>query len=155
MRYKFKCDVTVKDCWYLYMRRIYHTMVGVVSLVLAVSLIALTVAFWSKSNILLRIVLLFSCLLVPVIQPLGVYLRSVKMLENLPKDMELWFGDKGIYVKVGEQTDNISWKKVRHVVKEANMVMIIINDGRGYMLTDRVLGDAKEAFYQYAASCIS
>lgn len=155
MRYKFKCDVTTKDCWILYMQRIYHSMVGIVSVILALSFLALTTVFWQQSSTLLRILLILACLLVPVIQPLGVWIRSRKLAKQIPSDLELWFGDKGIYVKLQSQTDNICWKEVRHIIKERNMITIVLNDGRGYMLTNRILGKDKESFYQYISSHIS
>lgn len=155
MRYKFKCDTGAKDCWQLYMHRIYHSTVGVCTLVFAVTMIALTVKFWGQSSTAVRIFLVVLCLLVPVVQPAGVYIRSAKQLAQLPKDMELWFGDAGIYVKAGEQTANISWKNVYRVSKESNMVILMTRDGRGYMLTNRALGQEKDDFYRYAASKIS
>ncbi|MDO5424978.1 MAG: YcxB family protein [Eubacteriales bacterium] len=155
MRYKFRCDVTVKDLWSLYMYRIYHSMVGVCSLVLAVSMIALTVRFWGESGNGVRFVLILACLLVPVVQPLGAWMRSKKQAKQLPKEMELWFGDKGIYVQADGQTATIDWKKIGRVSKEHNLVILLTRDGRGYMLTNRVLGKDRDEFYQYLVSRIS
>ncbi|MDO5541348.1 MAG: YcxB family protein [Eubacteriales bacterium] len=155
MRYKFKCDVNAMDCWKLSMYRIYHSMVGVCSLIFAVSVIAMTVRFWDESGLLLRILMMTACLLVPVVQPLGAYIRSVKQTSQLPKNMELWFSDKGIYVQADGQTANIGWNKINRVIKQPNMVMILVRDGRGYMLTDRVLGKDKDEFYEYLGSRIS
>lgn len=155
MRYKFKCDTKAGDCWKLYMNRMYHSMIGVCSLVFALAMIALSVRFWNSTNGFGKFLLVFACLLVPVIQPLGVYMRCAKQTVQIPKGMELWFGDEGIYIRVGEKTDNVPWKKVRSVSKASNMVIIIVSDGRGYMLTDRVLGQEKESFFDYVSSCIS
>lgn len=155
VRYRYTCDVKPKDLWYLYLYRMYHSVAGMVTLILGISLIALTIAFWNRNGIFLRTVLILASLLVPVVQPLGMYLRSVKELEQLPKDMELCFGDAGIYVKVGEKSDHVSWQKVRHIAKEINMIMLVLRDGRGYMVTDRVMGQEKDDFYRYVFSRIS
>lgn len=155
MRYKFKCDVKAADCWKLSMYRICHSMVGVCSLVFAVSVIAMTAHFWNDSSVLLRILMTAACLLVPVVQPLGAYIRSLKQISQLPKDMELWFSDKGIYIQADGKTGNIGWNKIARVIKQPNMVIIMVKDGRGYMLTDRVLGKDKDAFYEYLGSRIS
>lgn len=155
MRYKFRCDVTAADCWRLSMYRIYHSMVGVCSLVFAVSVIAMTARFWGESSVLLRILMVGACMLVPVVQPVGAYIRSARQTAHLPQNMELWFSDKGIYIQADGQTANISWDKIGQVAKEPNMVIIMTKDGRGYMLTDRVLGKEKEDFYRYLASRIS
>lgn len=155
MRYHFKCRVTVKDCWILYMQRIYHSMVGVISLILAVSMIALTYRFWSESSNFVRSLLALGCILVPCIQPVGVYSRCVKQVRQIPEDLELKFSDKEIYVTTGGKADHIPWKKVRYVANERNMIIILTNAGSGYMLTNQVLGDKKEEFYKFASSCIS
>lgn len=155
MRYHFKCRVTAKDCWILYMQRIYHTMVGVISLILAVSMIALTFRFWKESSSTVRMLLVLMCLLVPCIQPLGVYTRSRKQVKAIPEDLELKFTEKEIYVTAGGKAETISWKKMRYVLKERNMVILVTNSGAGYMLTNAVLGDKREEFYQFASSCIS
>lgn len=155
MRYKFSSDIKPKDLWYLYMYRMYHSVAGMITLIFGISMIVLTVTFWSRNGVLMRTVLIVLSLLVPVVQPLGMYLRSMKELEQLPKQMELWFSDKGIYIQVEEKSDQVSWKKVGRIVKEVNMIMIVLKDGRGYMISDRVLGKDKEDFYRYASSCIS
>ncbi len=155
MRYKFKCDTRASDCWRLSMHQMYRSMIGVCSLVLAAAMIALAVRFWNSTNGLGKFLLLCACLLVPVLQPLGVYIRCAKQTVQIPKDMELWFGDSGIHVIVGEQSADIPWKNVRSVTSAYNMIVIVIRDGRGYMLTDRVLGTEKESFYHYVSSRIS
>lgn len=155
MKYKFSCDIRPKDLWYLYMYRMYTSVAGMITLIFGISMIVLTVTFWSRNGVLMRTGLVVLSLLVPVVQPLGVYLRSMKELEQLPKQMELWFSDKGIYIQVEEKSDHVSWNKVGRIMKEVNMVMIVLKDGRGYMISDRVLGKDKEDFCRYAASCIS
>lgn len=155
MRYHFKCRVTAKECWILYMQRIYHTMVGIISVIMAISMIALTIRFWGESNATARMILILACLLVPMIQPFGVYLRCRKQVKMIPEDLELKFSDKDIYVTTGGKAETIPWKKVRYVMKERNMVIIVTNSGSGYMLTNTVLGEKREEFYQFASSCIS
>lgn len=155
MRYHFKCRVTAKDCWILYMQRIYHSMVGVCSLILAASIVALTVRFWGECSDTLRVLLVIACLIVPCMQPLGVYTRSKKQVRAIPEDLELKFSDRAIFVTAGGKAETIPWKKVRYVLKERNMVILVTSSGGGYMLTDTVLGEKKEEFYQFAASCIS
>lgn len=134
------------------MYRIYHSMVGVCSLIFAVSMIALAVRFFRQSGTALRLLLAAACLLVPVVQPLGTYLRARRQAAQIPKDLELWFSDRGIYVQAGGKTADLDWNKIARVSKEPNMIILLTGDGRGYMLSNRVLGEEKDAFYQYLAS---
>lgn len=154
MRYKFRCDVTAADLWLLSMHRIYHSMVGVCGVVFAVSAIALTARFWAVSTLPVKLLLIAACLLVPVLQPVGVYIRSRGQQAQLPKNMELWFGDQEIYVQADGKTDHVSWKKIARVIREKNMILLLLADGRGYMLTNRELGEEKEEFYRYLVSQI-
>ena len=85
----------------------------------------------------------------PVIQPLAVYGNSVKQLEDLPKDMELLFNDGGVFVFVGEKSESLAWKRIKNAIKRSNMIVVMSDDSHGYMLTNRVLGNQKEEFYQY------
>ena len=51
------------------------------------------------------------------------------------------------------QHENIGWNKLR-VAKQPGM-MIVFSDARhGYMLTNRVLGTQKDAFYAFAEARI-
>ena len=154
MRYKFKCDITAMDCFRLSMYRIYHSMVGVCSIIFAVSFLAMTIHFWGE-NVLVNAAMALGCLLVPVIQPAGTYLRARKQAAQLPKNMELWFGDAGIYVQADGKTANVDWKKISRAVKEPNMIIILESSGRGYMISDRVLGAEKEEFFTYLKARIS
>ena len=93
--------------------------------------------------------MILGCILFPVIQPLAIYGNSVKQLEDLPKDMELHFNDGGVRVFVGEKSESLAWKRIKNAIKRSNMIVVMSDDSHGYMLTNRVLGDQKEEFYQY------
>lgn len=136
------------------MQRIYHSMVGVISLVLAVSMLALLIRFWGQSDLGTRIVLVLVCLIVPFVQPLGVFMRCVRQVKAIPKDLELKISDKMIYVTTGGKSETIPWEKIRYVMKERNMIILVTNVGSGYMLSNSVLGDERESFYEFASSCI-
>ncbi len=155
MRYQYRCSVTAGDFWRLYMGRIAHSMVGVCSLVFAISTVALAIRFWGEASVWTRALLVCGCLCVPVLQPLGAYVRARRQARQIPPDLELWFGDAGIYVQTGQEKENIPWSKVTRVAKERNMVIVLTSGGRGYVLPDRVLGEDKDAFYQYLASRIT
>lgn len=137
------------------MQRIYHSMVGIVSAIFGISMIALAIRFWNESSTPLRVLLILLCLFVPLVQPLGVYVRCLKQVKAIPKDLELKFTNKEIYVSASGKTETLLWKKIRYVLKERNMIILITNAGTGYMLTNQVLGSKRDEFYQFAASCIS
>ena len=155
MEYKYICDVKASDLWKMAMVRTYKSVVGVVNIVFTVALVLLTISFWSESAGIIKSLLIFGCLLFPVIQPLATYGMSVKQLEDLPRDMELTFNEKGVHVETGGKTQNILWKNISNAIKRKNMIIIMSDDRHGYMLTDRVLGKEKDAFYDFLCSKIT
>jgi hypothetical protein len=149
MEYKYMCDVKASDLWKMAMVRTYKAAIGVVNIVFTVAMILLTFRFWKTAPDILRILMIFGCIVFPVIQPLATYGMCVKQLENMPRDMELKFDDVGVHVSTGGQSELIRWNKVRNAIKRDNMIVVVSDDSHGYMLTNRVLGDQKQEFYEF------
>ncbi len=149
MEYKYMCDVKASDLWKMAMVRTYKAAIGVVNIVFTVAMILLTFRFWKTAPDILRILMIFGCIVFPVIQPLATYGMCVKQLENMPRDMELKFDDVGVHVSTGGQSELIRWNKVRNAIKRDNMIVVMSDDSHGYMLTNRVLGDQKQEFYDF------
>ncbi len=154
MEYKYMCDVKASDLWKMAMVRTYKAAIGVVNIVFTVAMILLVFRFWKTAPDILRVLMIFGCLVFPVIQPLATYGMCVKQLENMPRDMELKFDDVGVHVSTGGQSELIRWNKVKNAIKRNNMIVVMSDDSHGYMLTNRVLGNEKEEFYDFLCSKI-
>ena len=154
MEYKYMCDVKASDLWKMAMVRTYKAAIGVVNIVFTVAMILLAFRFWKTAPDILRVLMIFGCLVFPVIQPLATYGMCVKQLENMPRDMELKFDDVGVHVSTGGQSELIRWNKVKNAIKRSNMIVVMSDDSHGYMLTNRVLGNEKEEFYDFLCSKI-
>ena len=149
MEYRFKCDVKAADLWKMAMARTYRSLIGLVNVIFTVAMILLTIRFWPTASDLFRVLMILGCILFPVIQPLAIYGNSVKQLEDLPKDMELLFNEGGVRVFVGDESELLRWNRIKNAIRRNNMIVVMSDDSHGYMLTNRVLGDQKEEFYQY------
>ena len=149
MEYRFKSDVKASDLWKIAMTRTYKSLVGLVNVIFTIAMILLTIRFWAETSDLFRVLMVLGCILFPIIQPLAIYGNSVKQLENLPRDMELLFNEGGVRVFVGDKSELLRWNRIKNAIKRSNMVVVMSDDSHGYMLTNRVLGDQKEEFYQY------
>ena len=154
MEYKYMCDVKASDLWKMAMVRTYKAAIGVVNIVFTVAMILLAFRFWKTAPDILRVLMIFGCLVFPVIQPLATYGMCVKQLENMPRDMELKFDDMGVRVSTGGESELIRWNKVKNAIKRSNMIVVMSDDSHGYMLTNRVLGNEKEEFYNFLCSKI-
>ncbi len=149
MHYEYKCDVKPADLWKMAMIRTYRSPLGIVNIVFTVAMILLTMRFWGTAPDMLRILMILGIALFPVIQPLAVYGNSVKQLEDMPRDMELAFDDSGVHVTTAGKKEDIGWKKIRNAIRRRDMIVVMSDDSHGYMLTNRVLGDEKDEFYDF------
>jgi len=149
MKFQFEPKVTALDMWKLSMRHIYKSMIGVCNVIFAIAIILLTIKFWSETGAFLKGALVFCCVLFPVMQPLSVYMRAVKQVEALPQDMVLEVDETGIHITGDSQKSHMQWNRVKGFIKEKDMVILAIDGGRGYMLTDRILGTHKDAFISF------
>lgn len=111
-------------------------------------MILLTFRFWNHVGNVMQTILFMACLLIPVIQPLGIYLKAKAQVAVIPQGTELAFEEDGVHVTLNGQYELIRWKRVKSIVKEAGMLIVFTDASHGYMLTDRVLGSDKEKFYQ-------
>lgn len=148
MHYQYQSKVRAVDFWALSMFRTYHSLVGVCNIVFGIAMILLTVRFWNQASDAVQALLFIACLIIPVIQPLGVYLKAKAQVSVIPQGTELVFSDDGIHVTLGNEQQQIRWNKVRGIRKEAGIVIVYTDANHGYMLTNRVLGKEKEAFYR-------
>ena len=155
MEYCFKSDVKPIDLWIISMRKIYKSHAGAVNILFTVAMVFLSVRFFGHWGAFVNAVLIFAVILFPILQPLAIYSRSVKQLENLPGEMTLHFDDKGLMVKCDGKSERIPWKRIANAYRQRGMVVVMSDDRHGYMLTDRVLGAQKEEFFDYLCSKIN
>lgn len=125
----------------------YHSPVGVCNLVFAVAMTVLTLRFWNQAGDVLQAVLLLLCLIIPVIQPVCVYLKAKAQAAVTPQGTRLRFTEEGVDVTLDDKRELIRWNRVRGVMKEPNMVIVLTGARSGYMLTNKVLGKDREMFY--------
>ncbi len=155
MRYQYESKIRPLDFWALSMYRTYHSLVGVCNIVFGIAMILLTLRFWTQASDGVQALLFLACLLIPVIQPLGVYLKAKAQVSVIAQGTQLVFSEDGIHVTLGQQQEHIRWDKVKGVRREANMVIVYTDANHGYMLTNRVLGKEKDAFFQYVEEHLS
>ena len=155
MEYKYLCDAKALDLWKIAMLRTYRSTIGIVNIIFTIAVFLLTIRFWTVSPDFIKSLLIFGCILFPVIQPLATYGMSVKQLEDMPRDMELTFTDKGVHVSTGGKSQDLKWKNITNAIKRKNMIIVMSDDRHGYMITNRVLGHEKESFYEYLCNKIN
>lgn len=154
MEYRYKSEVKALDLWKMAMQRTYRSLAGMVNIVFTVAMVFLMIRYFGSVSDGLRGFMLFGLLLFPVIQPLCIYGMSVKQLEDMPKDMELTFNDSGVLVETQGKSETLRWSRISNAIKRNNMIIVMSDENHGYMLTNRVLGDEKESFFEYLCTKI-
>lgn len=155
MKYQFKMDISASELFYITMSRTYRSLAGTVNIVFTVAMFILAFKFLGTANMFYKILIIFGCLLFPVIHPLAIYGQSIKQKESMPEGVVLGFDDSGMHVEQGDKHEDIPWSRIPKVIKQKNMVIVMSDKMHGYMLTDRVLGDKKEEFYDFALGKIN
>lgn len=149
MEFRFKSDIAPMDLWKLSMYHTYHSVIGACNVIFTCAMFIASYFLMGKTNDVIEVLLIFGCLLFPVIQPVLLYLRSKSQVAGVPKDMELLFNERGLHVTVGEQHESIPWKKIKGMTKEHNMVIIHSDERHGYILTNRAMDGKRESFLEY------
>lgn len=149
MKFRFESKISTWDIWKLSMNNIYHSIVGVYNAIMAVAIILLTVKFWNDMGAFLRGTLVLCCILFPILQPLLIYRRAAKQVASLPKDMVIEINETGLHITGDAQKSHVSWNRVKRVILERGMIILAIESGKGYMLTDKVLGTQKDELINF------
>lgn len=149
MNYSFKSDIKASDFWVLTMIQTYKAWTGIVNVIFTLAMFGLTIRFFSTEHPIRNFFLILGCSIFIVIQPLCMYLFAMKQVESVPKDMNLSFDSSGVHVTTMSNHQNIPWKKVSRVVKAKNMIILYTAGQSGYMITDRVLAEKKDEFYNF------
>lgn len=140
------------DLWQLSMYYIYGSMVGLCNVIFTVAVLALAVAKWETSGLVLRCACVLGCLIFTVFQPLTIYRKARKQAKAITEDTEISFHTGGVHVKVGKAVSDMKWSQIKRVSKKPTMIVVFTDTTHGYVLTNRVIGKDREQLYAYITS---
>lgn len=150
--YKFTYKTTAFDIWQLSMYGTYGSPIGVVNIIFTIAMLLLTGKFWVNAGIFIKILLIFGICLFTVIQPLAIYRRAKKQIPETSEEVEISFDDYGLHIKTGGKGSKLKWNTIQGVSKKPTMIIIFAAHKNGFVLTNKVLGKQKQAFYDYLVS---
>lgn len=131
---------------------IYRSTVGLVNVIFTVAMIVLAVRYFQDANWIYRILMILGLSLFTVIQPIVIYSRAKKQLSGMSRDMEIGFDDYGVHVRSDKEKSSIKWKNIKGIAKQPTLVIVYSSATHGFILTNKVLGKEREAFYRYVIS---
>lgn len=154
MNYKFRCDTNAVDLWKLTMYNTYHSLAGTCNVVFTVAMMIVTIALWNKAGDAVLILLMVGCVLFPVFQPIGIYIKARQQVSALPSNMEIAFDHAGVHVKTETEHSDLKWNQIKSIRKVPNMLIIFSSNTHGFMLTNRALGNQKDALFDEISAII-
>lgn len=154
MKYQFTLKTNASELWQMSMYGIYGSILGMTNVVFTVAMILLTYRFFSESQTLVKCLLILSICIFPIFQPVLIYMKAKKQAKVMIKEVQLSFDDQGIHVAMDGQKSDIDWSSVRGITKKPTLMVIYTSSQHGYVLSNKVLGDQKNAFYRDIVSII-
>ena len=106
-------------------------------------------------NYFYQVLLIFCCLLFPVVQPILTYIKSLshaKKLKNIEITME--FTDDRIILSSSNDTTEVLYENVYNFIKYKNMIVVMYDAIHGQIMPNRIFDNNKDEFYDFVASRI-
>lgn len=151
MKYQYTYRNTAAELWQLSMYYTYGSLVGLCNIIFTVAIIVMGISRWPELSNLMRGLVLLCSLLFTVIQPIAVYRKAQKQAAGITADTRVGFDDAGLHVLTGDKDAVLAWSKVKKISKKPTMIVIFSDTTHGFVLSNRVLGSDRAAFYSYIA----
>lgn len=150
MKFEYTFRPTASDYMQFYLGNTYHSMMAAVNVIFTCAMVALAIAKFGETNVLGKILIILAICIFPVFQPLAVYLRSRRDAARVnQEDTWVGFNDSGMHIRVKQHEQIILWRDIYPAVVRKSMVICAPDGVHAYLLSNRVLGDTKDAFVTY------
>lgn len=129
--------VTVMDMYSFLMYHSYSGIQGIMNLVISGGAIVLLLCGVGKGNSLATIALVLAAALFTIINPINLFLKSIKQVVLLPtfrKPLSYTFGEEGILVRQEEAEMLTGWNEVVRVVENRRSILVYMSAVRAYIL---------------------
>lgn len=155
MHYEYTYRNSGSELWQLSMYYTYGSMVGLCNIIFTVAVMALAVSRWGESGIVMRLLMVIGICLFTVIQPVMVYRKASRQAKSMTNDTQVRFDDSGIHIRYGSESSELKWDTIKGVSKKPTMIVIFSSTTHGFVLSNRILGNEREAFYEYVTSKVN
>lgn len=152
IKYSYTYRNTTSELWQLSLYYTYGSMVGLCNIIFTVAAFAMVVSRWEEATVFMKFLIVFGCCLFTIIQPSLVWIKAKRQAAAITDDTWISFDEVGIHVKVGKERWDAGWDGVKRIAKKPTMIILFSDTTHGFVLTNRILGEDKEGFYQYVLS---
>ncbi len=124
----------------------YRSAAGILGIIISVASLVLAITCWSGIDTSRKIMLIFVGLIFTVINPLSLAFKSFRQLKLSPSyktPLNYTFGDDGIYITQGEQSENLTWDRICRLLMTKHMIAIYTGRMNAFVIPLTELGDDK------------
>ncbi len=114
---------------------------AMINIIFTASMALLIYRFWSDAGIAARILMLGGLILFPMLQPLLIYLRSRKIVSQMPTDLSITFDQSGFAIANDNNESRVNYADVKSVTRILNMLIIYTRSRQGFILDRQILAD--------------
>lgn len=159
--YKFTIKITQEDLFQSSLNFVKHSKTFLFDLIFTFAAIIITIytiingSFFALSDIK-KVLLIFCCVLFPVIQPIMLYIKSgahAKKIKDL--SVTLQFDEDKIMVNSDTEKSEVLYENVYNFIKYKNMIVIMYDSVHGQIMPNRVFDNNRDEFYNYVSERIN
>lgn len=158
--YKFNVQINKDDLFQSSLNFAKHSKTFLFDLIFTFVAIIITIytiinrSFFELSDIK-KILLIFCCVLFPIIQPIILYIKSAAHAKKI-KDLSvtLQFDEDKIKVYSDKESNEVLYENVYNFIKYKNMIVIMYDSIHGQIIPNRVFDNNRDEFYKYVSEKI-
>ena len=117
-------------------------------------MILVAARFWNDPPWVYRALMILGIVVFPILQPVAIYLRSMKIVSRIPDGLDMHIGPHGISISSQDENTSLAYSDLTAPQRIAGMIIIRTRGEQGYVLSRRVLGQKSEAVYDQLKRCI-
>ncbi len=123
----FSVQMTVKDVYRFNMYHVYHSVSGLVGLLLSLLALGNLIISFDSLTDQGKTIMTIVALWFTVLEPIMVYRRAkkqVKKIKSYHKPLHYTIGEQGITVSQDEESQTMEWNRLRRIVKTRQQILI-------------------------------
>ncbi len=123
----FSVQMTVKDVYRFNMYHVYHSVSGLVGLLLSLLALGNLIISFDSLTDQGKTIMTIVALWFTVLEPIMVYRRAkkqVKQIKSYHKPLHYTIGEQGITVSQDEESQTMEWNRLRRIVKTRQQILI-------------------------------
>lgn len=130
---RIKSQITEKELYHFLMKHTYSSAGGFAGILISLCALFAFVQMWlAHGNVLIQICLLITALLFLAVQPVRLYLRAARLMQEdagYKMPTEYVFDHNGMQITRGEDEATYTWAQVKKIISTQKIVAIYVDNG--------------------------